>query len=104
MGEDRFHVDRLVANLRLALGRAHVHAHAAAGAVVRNDLDGKAMAGEILRAELLVEELRRSVRHHLGREAFMRIVACGHTMAHLPQSMQMSGSQIRISLAIARSS
>ena len=32
----------------------------------------------------------------------MRIVACGHTIAHLPQSIQMSGSQIGISLAIAR--
>ena len=32
----------------------------------------------------------------------MRMVACGQTMAHLPQSMQMSGSQIGISLAIAR--
>ena len=32
----------------------------------------------------------------------MRMVACGHTMAHLPQSMQMSGSQIGISVAMAR--
>ena len=33
---------------------------------------------------------------------FMRMVACGQTMAHMPQSMQTSGSQIGISLAIAR--
>src|SRR6188472_98984 len=37
-----------------------------------------------------------------GSNTFMRIVACGQTMAHLPQSMQMSGSQIGISWAIAR--
>ena len=35
-------------------------------------------------------------------KTFIRIVACGQTMAHLPQSMQMSGSQIGISWAIAR--
>ena len=33
---------------------------------------------------------------------FMRIVAWGHTMAHCPQSMQMSGSQMGISRAMAR--
>ena len=32
----------------------------------------------------------------------MRIVACGQTIAHLPQSMQIDGSQIGISWAIAR--
>ena len=32
----------------------------------------------------------------------MRIVACGQTIAHRPQSMQMSGSQIGISWAIER--
>jgi hypothetical protein len=32
----------------------------------------------------------------------MRMVVCGQTMAHLPQSMQMSGSQMGISLAMAR--
>jgi hypothetical protein len=32
----------------------------------------------------------------------MRMVACGHTTAHLPQSMQMSGSQIGMVLAMAR--
>ena len=37
-----------------------------------------------------------------GSYTFMRMVACGQTMAHLPQSMQMSGSQIGISWAIAR--
>ena len=35
-------------------------------------------------------------------KTFMRIVACGQTMAHLPQSMHTSGSQIGISLAIER--
>ena len=33
---------------------------------------------------------------------FIRIVACGQTIAHLPQSMQMAGSQIGIFWAIAR--
>ena len=37
-----------------------------------------------------------------GWYTFIRIVQCGQTMAHLPQSMQMSGSQIGISWAIAR--
>ena len=35
-------------------------------------------------------------------KTFMRIVAWGQTIAHLPQSMQMDGSQIGISWAIAR--
>jgi hypothetical protein len=35
-------------------------------------------------------------------KTFMRIVAWGQTMAHLPQSMQTSGSQMGISLAIER--
>ena len=33
---------------------------------------------------------------------FIRIVACGQTIAHLPQSMQMDSSQIGISWAMAR--
>ena len=33
---------------------------------------------------------------------FIRIVACGQTIAHLPQSMQIDGSQIGIVWAIAR--
>ena len=33
---------------------------------------------------------------------FIRIVACGQTIAHLPQSMQIAGSQIGIIWAIAR--
>src|SRR5688572_28165209 len=37
-----------------------------------------------------------------GSKTFIRIAAWGHTMAHLPQSMQMSGSQIGMSWAIAR--
>ena len=35
-------------------------------------------------------------------KTFMRIVACGQTIAHLPQSMQIAGSQIGIIWAIAR--
>ena len=35
-------------------------------------------------------------------KTFIRIVACGQTIAHLPQSMQMAGSQIGSSWAIAR--
>ena len=35
-------------------------------------------------------------------KTFIRIVAWGQTMAHLPQSMHTSGSQIGISLAIER--
>ena len=35
-------------------------------------------------------------------KTFIRIVACGQTIAHLPQSMQMDGSQIGIVWAIAR--
>ena len=35
-------------------------------------------------------------------KTFIRIAACGQTMAHLPQSMQIDGSQIGSSRAIAR--
>src|SRR6478736_7891516 len=35
-------------------------------------------------------------------KTFIRIVACGQTIAHLPQSMQIAGSQIGISWAMAR--
>ena len=35
-------------------------------------------------------------------KTFIRIVACGQTIAHLPQSMQIDGSQIGIVWAIAR--
>ena len=37
-----------------------------------------------------------------GSKTFMRMAAWGQTMAHLAQSMQMSGSQIGISAAMAR--
>ena len=37
-----------------------------------------------------------------GGNTFIRIAACGHTIAHLAQSMQMDGSQIGISSAIER--
>ena len=62
-----------------------------------------AVPGDVLRAELLRLERRRARRRaRPGSKTFIRIVACGQTMAHLPQSMQMSGSQIGISWAIAR--
>src|SRR5580765_3638248 len=35
-------------------------------------------------------------------KTFIRIVACGQTIAHLPQSIQIDGSQIGIVWAIAR--
>ena len=38
----------------------------------------------------------------VGSYTFIRIVACGHTAAHRPQSMQMSGSKIGISCAMER--
>ena len=38
----------------------------------------------------------------VGSYTFIRIVVCGHTAAHRPQSMQMSGSKIGISWAIER--
>lgn len=38
----------------------------------------------------------------MGSYTFIRIAACGHTSAHLAQSMQMSGSQMGISWAIDR--
>ena len=37
-----------------------------------------------------------------GSYTFMRIAACGHTTAHLPQSMHRSDSQIGISAAMVR--
>ena len=48
---------------------------------------------------------RKSARAHSSADVgntFIRIVACGHTIAHLPQSMQIVGSQIGIIRAIAR--
>src|SRR5674476_1672113 len=36
-----------------------------------------------------------------GGSTFIPIALCGHTIAHLPQSIQMSGSQIGISWASA---
>src|ERR1035437_5864538 len=35
-------------------------------------------------------------------KTFIRMVACGQTIAHLPQSMQIEGSQIGIVWAMAR--
>ena len=101
--ERRLHVDRLVLDLGLGLGRAHVDADAAAGAVVGSHLDGHQVTGEILGAEGLGQEARPGRRPRAsGGKTFMRMAACGQTMAHLPQSMQMSGSQIGISVAMAR--
>ncbi len=37
-----------------------------------------------------------------GSNTLIRIAACGQMIAHLPQSMQMLGSQIGISCAMAR--
>src|SRR5208282_1731924 len=36
-----------------------------------------------------------------GAKTFMRMHACGQALAHLPQSIQISGSQIGISVAMA---
>ena len=44
---------------------------------------------------------RRRARAAVGK-TFIRIVACGQTMAHFPQSMQIGGSQTGISWAMAR--
>ena len=87
----------------LALGRADVDAHAAAGAVVGRDLDGEPVVRQVARLELLVTEAGRARRRRpsVGK-TFIRIVACGQTIAHLPQSMQIVGSQIGICWAIAR--
>ena len=101
--ERGFHVDGLVAHLGLRLRRAHVHADAAAGAVIGCDLDTSAAAPEGPSSGTPCSRTRRA-RPPRTRAAktFMRIVACGQTMAHLPQSMHTSGSQIGISLAMAR--
>ena len=68
MVRDRRHVDRLVARVGLALGRADVDADAAAGAVVRGDLDRESMVEQVAGAELLVQEAgrRRSRRRRSG--------------------------------------
>ena len=47
------------------------------------------------------EEARRARRpRRPAGYTFMRIAACGQTIAHLPQSMQSAGSQIGISCAM----
>ena len=90
-------------DLGLALGRADVDAHAAAGAVVGRDLDREPVVGQVPRAELLVEEVGRRARPRPRRgRPSSGSSACGQTIAHLPQSMQIVGSQIGISWAIAR--
>ena len=52
----RLHVDRLVLDLALGLGRAHVDADTAPGAIVRVDLDGQQVTGQVLGTEGLGEE------------------------------------------------
>ena len=90
-------------HLGLALGRADVDADAAAGAVVGRDLDRQAVAGQVAATGTPCagspparRRPRRSGRPSCGSSA------CGQTMAHLPQSMQIVGSQIGISWAMAR--
>ena len=56
----RPHVDRLVPHDLLALGRAHVNAHAASGAVLRGDLDGHLLAGELATTPVLGWESGRA--------------------------------------------
>ena len=56
---DGLHVDRLVAGVGLALGRADVDAHTTAGAIVRGHLDREPMVEQVPGAELLVEEVGR---------------------------------------------
>ena len=58
--DGRFHVDRLVTRFGLRLGRAHIHADPTAGAVVRRHLDRHPVAGDVLGAEVLGLEVRRS--------------------------------------------
>ena len=100
--QHRLHVDRLVPDLGLALA-GHTSTHTpqpvqSSGAtwivsrypwisLERKGLDLN-VSGAPSRA--------------LGSYTFMRMVAWGQTMAHLPQSMQMSGSKIGISWAMAR--
>ena len=60
------------------------------------------MAGQVAELELLVDEVAGASATAASGKTFIRMVACGQTMAHLPQSMQIAGSQIGISWAIAR--
>ncbi len=55
-----------------------------------------------LRNDFVFNTLAESARNSLGSYTFIRIAACGQTIAHLPQSMHRSGSQIGISVAIVR--
>ena len=96
--------------LRACIGRgvrvvSHLYgfsdAHTAARAVVGRDLDCETHAGKVA-TEILRPELAGALSPPTtpGSYTFMRIAAWGHTIAHRPQSMQMSGSQIGISAAI----
>ena len=87
----------------LALGRADVDAHAAAGAVVGSHLDGHQVIGPVLAFPRPRDENRSARQPLLPRvNGFMRIAACGQTSAHRPHWMQMSGSQIGMSWAMLR--
>ncbi len=89
------HVDRLVAHLRLRLGGTHLDAHAASGAVIGRHLDRHPVIRRDPSSGSPSSGIRRARRSSAaGSKTFIRIVAWGQTMAHLPQSMQMSGSQI----------
>ena len=61
MVRHRRHVDGLVPDLLLVVDRAHVHADAAARAVVGGHLDGHQRVGEVLAPPLLVSEARGGV-------------------------------------------
>ena len=60
------HVDGLVADLLLVVDRAHVHADAAARAVVGGHLDGHQRVQEVLAPPLLVGEARGGVVESTG--------------------------------------
>ena len=64
---DRGHVDRLVLDLLLGVGRADLDADPAAGAVVGRDLDGQLHPGQVAGAEVLGLEVVGGASRASGR-------------------------------------
>ena len=99
----RLHVDGLVLDPLLVLGRADIDAQAAAGAIVRGHLQRSTSSpGYSLPFQSADLKPSGAPASRAGSKAFMRIVACGQPSEHSPHWMQIFGSQMGMSWAMLR--